>query len=185
MALDLIAITIIFLLFVRGYKKGIIVSLFSLVAIVLGIICALTFSAKFSNLLFEKGFASSAWAPLISYAVLFIGVMWLVRLLAKFIEKLTSTVLLGWANKSVGGLLYVALGLVLYSSVLWLCNQAHILSPDTMVHSQSYKYIEPIAPWVFAHVGEVIPFAKNTFAELKDFFNHINQQLPDHVGTAR
>jgi membrane protein required for colicin V production len=185
MTLDLIALTLTLLLFVRGYKKGVIVALFSVFAILLGITCALTFSAKLSNFLLEKGYASSALAPLISYAILFISMVWLVRLLAKFIEKLTSTILLGWINKSIGGLLYVAVSLVIYSSVLWLCNQAHLLSPETLVGSLSYKYIEPIAPWVFDHIGEVIPFAKNTFADMRHFFEGINQQLPEHVGSPR
>jgi membrane protein required for colicin V production len=185
MVLDLIAISLGFLLFVRGYKKGIIVALCSVLGILLGITCALSLSAKLSVYLFEKGFASSAWAPLISYAILFIAVVWLVRFLAKFLEKTTDGVLLGWVNKSIGGLLYLSLAMVLYSSVLWLCHQAHILSPETIVQSKSYAYIEPIAPWVFAHIGEVIPFAKNSFADMKHFFEGINQQLPEHVGAPR
>lgn len=185
MTLDLIAITLAFLLFVRGYKKGVIVALGSVLAILLGITCALSLSAKLSVYLFEKGFAGSALAPLISYAILFIGVVWIVRFLVRFLEKTTSAVLLGWVNKSIGGLLYVGLGMIIYSSVLWLCNSAHILSPETIVQSQCYKYLAPIAPWVFAHIGEVIPFAKNTFADMRHFFEGVNQQLPEHVGTPR
>ena len=36
-----------------------------------------------------------------------------------------------------------------------------------------------------AHIGEVIPFAKNTFADMRHFFEGVNQHLPEHVGTPR
>jgi membrane protein required for colicin V production len=185
MTLDFITITLAFLLFVRGYKKGLIIAVCSVIAILLGISCALALSAKLSVYLFEKGFASSSFAPLISYAILFIGVVWLVRLLAKFIEKATSAALLGWVNKSIGGILYISIGMIIYSSVLWMCNSAHILSQETIVSSMSYKYISPIAPWVFDHIGNIIPFVKNTFADMSHFFDGVNKQLPEHVGAPR
>jgi membrane protein required for colicin V production len=185
MTIDLIAITLAILLFLRGYSRGIIVAICSVLAVLLGITCALSLSAKLSNFLLEKDWVSSALAPIVSYAILFFAVLWLVRLLAKLIEGFTSSILLGWVNKSIGGILYIALGMVLYSSVLWLCDGAHLLSPETKVKSQSYSYIAPLAPWVFAHIGEVIPFAKDTFSDMRHFFEGINHQLPEHVGTPR
>lgn len=185
MTIDLIAITLAILLFLRGYSRGIIVAIFSVLAILLGITCALFFSAKLSNFLLEKDWVASSLAPIISYAILFFAVLWLVRLLAKLIDGFTSSILLGWVNKSIGGILYVALGMILYSSALWLCDGAHLVSPETKVKSKSYNYIAPMAPWVFAHIGEVIPFAKETFKDMRHFFDGVNQTLPEHVGTPR
>lgn len=182
MTIDFIAITIAILLFVRGYKKGMIVALFSIVSIVLGLCCALALSTKLSVFLLDKGYVSSGIAPLISYAILFIGVIWLVRFLAKLLDNLSNTILLGWANKGIGGIVYVAMGMLVYSTVLWMCNSAHLISPETIVHAKTYRYIEPIAPWVFEHIGQFIPFAKNIFGDLRHFFDSINQQLPEHVG---
>lgn len=41
MALDVIGIILIVLFFIRGYMKGLIVALFSVLAILLGIVCVL------------------------------------------------------------------------------------------------------------------------------------------------
>jgi len=185
MTLDFIALTLAILLFIRGYRKGIIVALCSVLAVLLGITCALSLSAKLSVFLLERGFVSSSWAPMLSYAILFIGVIWLVRFLAKLIDNASSAILLGWVNKSIGGVLYVAIGMIIYSSVLWMCNSAHLIAPETIVQSQTYKYLSPIAPWVFDHIGNLIPFAKNTFADMRHFFDGVNQKLPEHVGTPR
>lgn len=185
MTLDLIAISLAILLFARGFKKGIIVAIGSLLAVVLGIVCAMSLSAKLSVYLLDKGWVNSALAPLLSYALLFIAVLWLVRFLARLLEQATNSILLGWANKSIGGLLYIALGMVVYSSVLWLCNSAHILSQETIVHSKVYPYLSPMAPWVFDQVGQLIPIAKDSFADMRLFFDQLHQQLPEHVGTHR
>lgn len=185
MTLDLIAISLAILLFARGFKKGIIVAIGSVLAIILGIVCAMSLSGKLSVYLLDKGWINSALAPLLSYAIIFVGVLWLVRILAKLLEQLSSAAMLGWANKSIGGFLYIAMGMLVYSSVLWLCNSAHILSQETIVHSKSFPYLSPLAPWVFEQVGQLIPIAKDSFADMRLFFDQLHQQLPEHVGTHR
>lgn len=185
MTIDIIAIILAVLLFLRGYSRGIIVALCSVLAVLLGITCALALSAKLSNFLLDKGWVSSTLAPVISYVLLFFGVLWLVRLLAKLVDGFSQSILLGWVNKSIGGILYVGIGMVIYSTFLWLCDGAHMISPETTVKSLSYKYISPLAPWVFGHIGEVVPFVKNAFADMRHFFDGVNQQLPEHVGAPR
>lgn len=184
MILDIIIITLIIIFFVRGYMKGIIVAAFSLLAIVLGIICALKLSERLATYLFQEGYVTSGWAQLISYIILFIGVMWLVRLIAKAIESALDAVMLGWVNKSVGGLLYAFLAAVVCSTLLWIGNEMQVLSPDLIEESRSYVYIQPIAPWVADKLGTVWPMAKSVFADLQTFFSNVNQMLPEHVDTA-
>lgn len=183
MTIDIIALILLILLFVRGYKRGVIVAVCAVIAILAGLTCAMALSAKLAIYLQDKGFLSSGWAPIISYVLLFIGVVWLVRLLAKLIDGFSGTILLGWVNKSIGGLLYALTGIIAFSSLLWLCRYAHLLTPETLVHSRTYPYLEPVAPWVFEHIGKLLPFAKDVFADMREFFEGVNQKLPEHVGT--
>lgn len=182
MALDILGITIVIIFFIRGYMKGIIVAAFSLLAIVLGIICALKLSGILAAYLLGKGIITSGWAQLISYVVLFLGVVILVRFIARLIEKSVQAVFLGLVNKLIGGLLYAFMAALVWSSLLWLCNQMHIISPETIASSKTYGYFMPIAPWVFEHIGKVLPFAKNIFTDLQHYFEGVNQHLPEHVG---
>ena len=183
MILDIIGITLLIALFIQGYRKGIIVALFSLLGIVLGVICALKLSAKLGTYLFDKGWVTSGWAQIVSYVILFIGVAWLVRMGGKFLQKTFETVMLGLPNRLAGGLIYGFLAAFIWSSCLWLANQVHMISPETLAASKTFSYFTPLAPWVFAHVGEILPFAKNIFTDLQEFFEGVNKQLPDHVGT--
>ena len=182
MILDLVGIIILIAFFIQGYRKGIIVAAFSLLAIVLGVVCSLKLSQTLAGYLFEKGWVTSAWAQLISYIVLFIGVVWLVRLGGKFIQRSFEAVMLGIINRLIGGLLYVFIGAFIWSACLWLANQVHMITPETIAASKTYALFTPVAPWVFEHIGKVLPFAKDTLTDLQHFFDGVNKHLPDHVG---
>lgn len=180
--LDLITLIILAGAFYRGFRKGAIVALCAFVGIILGMLAALRLSGALGAFLLEKGWVTSAWAQLISYVVLFFGVIWLVRLLAKFVEGLVEAALLGFVNRIFGGLLYAIMGAICWSALLWLANRAHLLSPETLSASKTYPYLEPMAPWVFARIGEFVPFAKDVFSGLESFFDGVNKRLPEHVG---
>lgn len=182
MVLDFISLTIIIIFFIRGYRKGIIVAVFSVLAIILGVICALKLSGMFGEWLLAKGWVTSGWATIISYLILFFGVLLLVRLLAKALQSVTQLAMLGWLNGLVGGLLYGFMAAIVWSSLLWIGNQMHLISPETKTYSKTYSYLEPLAPWAFEHVGKLLPFAKDVFSDLKELFNDVNQTLPEHVG---
>lgn len=185
MVLDIIGIAFIILFFIRGYMKGFIIAAFSVLAILLGIICSLKLSHTLADFLLRKGWVTSGWSQVISYIVLFVGVVLLVRTIANIIEASLKLAMLGFVNRLAGGLLYVFLAAVVWSTFLWIFNQLHAFTPETLAASKTYKWFSPVAPWVFEHIGKVWPFAKNIFTDLQHFFGSINQQLPDHVGPAR
>lgn len=185
MVLDLICLTLLVVFFIRGYMKGVIVAAFSLLAILLGVLCALKLSHKLAGWLFSSGLVTSAWGPLISYLILFILVVWMVRLVAKAIEKSTEAVLLGWVNKAIGGVLYAFIAAIAWSTLLYLLNMGHLLPPETLYSSKTYPWVSPLAPWIFDHIGQVWPFAKDLFSDFSSFFDQVNETLPDHVGAHR
>jgi membrane protein required for colicin V production len=185
MVLDIIGVALIILFFIRGYMKGFIVAAFSVLAIVLGFVASLRLSEKMATWLFDKGIITSGWGQIISFTVLFIGIILLVRVIAKAIEAGVKAVMMGWFNSLLGALLYSFMAAFIWSAVLWLCNQMHLLTPETIAYSKTYRYITPIAPWVCEKVGLIWPTAKSIFADLQTFFSNVNQQLPDHVDTPR
>ena len=181
MILDVIGIIVLILFFIRGYKRGIIVAVCSVLAILLGILVSLKLSQTFSSWLQEKGYVNSGWVTIISYVVLFIGIVLLVRLLAKFIQKAAEGMMLGMVNKLIGGLFYVFLGAVLWSSLLWIGARMNVISPDTIAASKTYSWMAAIAPWFFDQAGKVLPFVRDTFSQLDHFFDTINHKAG--VGT--
>jgi membrane protein required for colicin V production len=181
--LDIAGIALIVLLFIRGYRKGFIVAVFSMLAVLLGIVCALKLSHRLAEFLAVNNIITASWGLVVSYLVLFLGALWLVRLGADFIERTLKALALGFVNKLSGGILYAASGVILWSACIWLANQAHFFSPELLTYSRTYPYFVPIAPWAFDGIGTILPLAKDLFSDLERFFSGINHKLPGHVGT--
>ncbi|WP_276132260.1 CvpA family protein [Polluticoccus soli] len=183
MVIDIIGITLVVIFFIRGYMKGIIVAAFSLLAIVLGIICSLKLSHEFAAWLAAKHIVTSGWAQIVSFVVLFVGILFGVRLVAKALETSARAMMLGWVNSGIGGVLYALMAAVIWSALLWLAAQMSLISPETIADSKTYSYTAPIAPWTFDKIGSVWPMVKSLFADLQQYFSGVNK--PAHVDTAR
>ena len=183
MALDIIGITLLIVFFIRGYMKGLIVAAFSVLAVLLGLICALKLSEVLADRLKDEGLVNSGWAPLISYLVLFTGVMLLVRLIGKALESTMQAVMLGFVNKLAGGALYTFVTAVAWSILLWIGSRMALLEQKTIDASKTYAHFEPIAPWTFSKAGSVLPFARNVFSELALYFEEVKEDKEENVGT--
>ncbi|MEC5147492.1 CvpA family protein [Chitinophaga sp. 212800010-3] len=170
MSIDVIfAIIMVFALY-RGYTRGLIVAIFSLVAAILGLAAALKLSAVTALYVQQHWDMHSRWLPVLCFIILFLGVILLVRLGASALQKLVEMVMLGWLNRLGGILLYSIIFIIIYSVLLWMANQAYLLSPGTKQQSVVYPYIEHIGPWVLDHMGTIIPVFKDMFAQLQSFF---------------
>ena len=180
MILDIIGVILLIIFFVRGYMKGIIVAAFSVLAIILGIIFSLRLSEMLSAYLLEKQIVTSAWVQPLSYIAVFIGIVILVRLIAKAIETSFEAVMLGWLNKLTGGLLYAFLIAMVWSSVLWIGNKMQLIKPETITNSITYPFFSQLTPWVAQHISAIVPTAKDVFNDLETFFTKANQHVGPH-----
>jgi len=183
MILDAIFLIFLVLFLIRGYSKGIVVALFSVLAILLGVLGALKLSGTVADSLFEGGSKGGRWAPLLAYSIVFLLIVFLVRAGARLLQRSFEAVSLGWVNRLSGALLYGFLISFVFSSILWLCNQMGLIKEETQASSLTYAYIEPVAPKVFSLIGTFIPFAKHIFEDLSAFFDRVNQSIPPHVGS--
>jgi len=183
MILDVIGIILIILFFIRGYSKGFIVAAFSVLAILLGILCALKLSQSLATWLLAKGYVTSGWVQVISYVLLFVAVVMIVHLIARLVEKAAEGLMLGMVNKLTGGIFYAFLGAVLWSSLLWIGGRMHIIAYETINASKTYPWLSRLAPWFFEQAGKLLPFVKDTFDKLSHFFDTVNQKNPGDVGT--
>ena len=87
MLVDIIYLVLIVAAIFKGYSRGLIVAVFSIIALIVGLAAALKLSAVVSSYLGEATSISAKWLPFISFAVVFIAVIFLIRMLAKIIES--------------------------------------------------------------------------------------------------
>ncbi|MCW3462123.1 CvpA family protein [Chitinophaga nivalis] len=177
MSIDIIfAIIMVFAIY-KGFTRGLIVAVFSLIAATLGLSAALKLTAVTALYVQQHWDIQSRWLPVLCFVCLFLGVILLVRLGAGALQKLVELAMLGWLNKLGGIVLYSLIFIIFYSVLLWMANQVYLLGPETKLQSVVYPYIEHIGPWVLTHIGNWIPVFKDIFAQLQAFFENAAQHI--------
>ncbi|MEO8771431.1 MAG: CvpA family protein [Ferruginibacter sp.] len=177
MLIDIIFAALIIFACIKGFRKGFVVALFSIVAFIVGLAAALKLSAVVASKLSENVNVSGKWLPAISFIIVFLVVVLLVNLGGKLIQKTLEAVMLGWLNRIAGVLLFIALYCIIYSIFLFYAVQLHIIKEGTISASQSYPYLKPIGPKVINMIASVIPFFKDIFAQLEHFFGEVSNKI--------
>lgn len=177
MLLDIILVVLLILAIIKGYQRGLIVGVFSLVAIIIGLAAAIKLSTVVAEYIGRAVKISDTWLPVISFALVFILVVLLIRLGANMLQKTVEIALLGWVNRLGGILLYVAIYLIVYSVLLFYVEQVKLIQSETIQNSVTYKFIQPWGPWVINGFASIIPFFKDMFEELQSFFGGVAQKL--------
>lgn len=172
MIIDVLYLIFLVFFLIRGYSKGIVVALFAVLSIIIGIFCAIKFSGFAANLIAKD--PKPFWLPFLSYVIVFVGVVFLVRLGAIAIDKIMKAAFLGFFNRLSGALLYAFLITLVFSSFLWFFNHWDIMKPETKNASYCYNFLIAFAPKAFSVIGTLFPFAKNLFKEFSSIINSVN-----------
>ena len=180
MILDLIYAIIIVLAILHGYSRGLIVGLFSLVAVIIGLAAAMKLSIVAGKYIGKVIKISDEWLPIISFAVVFLLVVLLIRWGARAIEKAVEMVMLGWINKIGGIIFYVAIYTIVFSVLLFYAEQMKLLQPETINKSVTYSFVQPWGPKAINGFGSIIPVFKDMFEELKQFFDGVAKKISPH-----
>lgn len=171
----LFALTMILAIF-KGFTKGFVVSIFSLLALIIGLAAAVKLSAVVAAYLSENVVANSKWLPVLSFLLVFIVVILLVGLGAKLIKKTIDFAMLGWLDRLGGMLLYIIIYTIIFSVLLFFAEKIFLVKAETISNSIVYKYVSPWGPKVIDNLGRIIPFFKNMFTQLDHFFEGIAQK---------
>ena len=166
---DLLLFTLLVLGFIWGLRKGLIQTLASLLALVLGVYVALTFTGATAQLLtqwFDWPKKNTDW---IAFIVLFILTVVIVVTLGKWVTKLAGLVALGWINRLLGGLLYTAQTALILSYVLWFFAQIqlddYVLPEQTKTEAKSYEALAKFAPSITPTLQEF--WSRHRYSEPK------------------
>jgi membrane protein required for colicin V production len=177
MILDLIFVIILVLAVIKGYQRGLIVGIFSFIAIIIGLAAAIKLSVVVAGYIGRAVNLSDEWLPIISFVVVFLIVVLLVRWGANLIQRTAEVVMLGWVNRLGGIIFYSALYIAVLSVLLFYAEQVHLIKQETIYRSVTYSFVSPWGPKAVNVFGAVIPFFKGMFSELENFFDSISYKI--------
>lgn len=173
MIIDIIYVVILILAVLQGYSRGLILGVFSLVAIIIGLAAAMKLSTVVADLIGKNFNVDKEWLPLIAFALIFLAVVLLIRLGAKAIEKSVQVVMLGWVNRLGGIVFFVIIYTIIFSVLLFYAEHMKLVQQETIDKSLTYSFVQPWGPKVINGFGNIIPIFKDVFGELEEFFGKI------------
>ncbi len=152
-----------------GFRKGFIVELFSLAALVVGIYAAVYFSDYAARFLIENFAMNEDYVPIISFIITFIGVVIIVYFVGKLLEKLVNMVALGVLNKLGGAAFGILKAAVFLSIVIMLINSLDNkwIPKEKKKESVLYAPVAGIAPLLWNKLEE-LDINKSTFEKWKE-----------------
>lgn len=178
MVIDILFGILLLIAVVKGWRRGLVIAVFSVIALVVGLAAAMKLSTVVAAWLKDSTNISVQWLPFISFAIVLIGVILLIRWGANLIEASLEVTLMGWVNRLGGMVLYILIYTLAFSVLLFYAAQLKLLNEDTIAQSVTYSKIQPLGPMVINTFGRLVPWFKDMFTELEGFFTQIAQQAP-------
>lgn len=159
--LDIIFLIPVVWLAYRGFSKGLILSLTSLVALIAGIWFSIHFSGLVAGWLRnDMGFTSS-YLHIISFIMTFTATVILIHLIGKLFNKVAEWAALGIINRLLG-LLFGLMRAALYLGILiFIINsvdvKSKLITPELKNESFLFKPLSRVVPRIWPVVKEWLP----------------------------
>ena len=171
MIIDIIFCLLMLMAIFKGFRKGLVLGIFSFLAFMIGLAAALKLSTVVAKYFSGNSGSLTKWMPLIAFLLVFCVVILLVSLGARLIRKALQLAMLGWLDSLGGMILYICIYTIIFSIFLFYGEKLMFLKQDVIANSRIYPYVAPWGPKVIDNMGKIIPAFKDMFAELEDFFS--------------
>lgn len=122
-AADIIIIIVIAFFAIKGLICGLIKEAAGIAAILVGLFLAVNFSGWLSDWILEKGWFDPKYLEIISFTIIFLGVILLVILMSKLLDKFADTISLNWLNKLAGFVFGGCKGALIVAGVCYLAER--------------------------------------------------------------
>lgn len=162
----------------KGFTKGLIIEAASIIALGLAIWGGIKFSDFLTGYITQNFNWNTKYLPIISFAIIFLGILIGVYTIAKLIEKLVKAVSLGFVNKLAGGIFgMLKFGLIM-SVLIFVLNaiekSVQLIPAETKQKSLLYEPIGKIAPIIIPGLRE---------SKLGEMMSGPSLPLPEGKGT--
>ena len=142
----------------KGFKNGLVKELAINFALIAGVFIAVRFSDMMASLLSDSGKFAKEYIPLISFVIVFVGVIVLIYVFANVFDKLMNKIKLQWLNKA-GGVIFALLKISIVIGGLFFIfksfnNRLELIAPEKFNDSIMFKFLLRVFEYIF-------PYAKN------------------------
>lgn len=152
-----------------GFKKGLIIELASIVALLFGVYGAIGFSDMVGEKLKTSLNLQTEYLPLISFVLTFIAVVAAVFFIAKLLEKVVKFAALGIVNRIAGSLFGICKILLMMSAVFFILKifdkRNKIFTENLKQKSILYGPVSKATPYIFPGIEKLVKLAEEKVEE--------------------
>lgn len=165
---DIIWILILIYGAYKGYRKGFILEVITIVAIVLAILGGFKLMGVGIDLLTPYADSLGKFLPIITFAVIFFLILGAVSVIGYGIKKFVDFTLLGGVDRIAGALLGVLKLSLILSVIIWFFTTVKVEIPEFFTKdSFIYPFVQGIAPKAASTASSVFPSLSNFFEIIK------------------
>lgn len=185
-AIDIVILIPVLWGFWRGFTKGAIMAAATLAAFFLGVWGGMHLSDWVAGLIKKWTDSQSPYIPLISFALVFVGILFIVYGTGKLVERIAEKASLGMINKLLGGVIGTAKFLFILSTLFFVVDslekKIEIIPPAMKEHSLLYGPVGSIAPLIVPGLektdfGKMVPSTDSLGIDVD-----VNLKLKDSAG---
>jgi membrane protein required for colicin V production len=156
----------------KGFKHGLIIEVFTLLALVVGLYAGIHFSDFVANTLKTSFSWHSKYVPVVSFTITFLAVGAMVYFAGKAIEKVVKLTGLTPVNKGFG-VLFSVLKMIYFISVFIILIESYdekndFFPEETKEESVLYNPVKKVSTSTIPGISESTIFLKNAFKAESD-----------------
>ncbi len=153
---DIVLAVLLALGIYRGFKKGLIISIFGMLALFVGIYGGVMFADQVAEVIGSWLNEPKEWLPFAAFAATFLAIVVAIYLLGKMITKALNVTMLGLPNK-IGGALFGLLRMALVISVVLLFVHPMIEKNDlipveqrrsSLLYNPMHEFAQTVVPTI-------------------------------------
>jgi len=155
----------------QGFRKGLLLELISLVALVLAILGGLKLLDTALPVMKEFVGDAGALLPYITFIVVFIGIILLIHFTGIILKKVVDFTPFGFFDNILGGILGALKWCLALSLLFYVSDLAGVtITEETAAESMVYPVVLKTTPYALDILGYAVPFVKALFSSFKDHF---------------
>jgi membrane protein required for colicin V production len=181
MAIDIMFLIALVSGFYIGYARGIIKTVFSLVSLFIGCLAAFKFAPAMTKFL-ETSFNNNNPLMFLAGAALsFVLAMFIIRLIGRGLENALKTANINVINQLLGGVVTAAFMIMVYSTLVWFGDQAHIVNNEAKASSATYPIIQVIPGKSMVVIKKIVPIFQDFWDQSVDMMDRLKEMSIEKV----
>ncbi|MCB0642498.1 MAG: CvpA family protein [Phaeodactylibacter sp.] len=175
MVIDIIFVIVAGYGFYVGFSRGIIRTIFTILAYLFGLMAAFKFAAPATKFLESSFNSNSPMMFVAGFLLSFVVTMVLIRFLARGAEGILKTANINVINQFIGGVFMAGIMVLLYSLLLWFAKVSNLLDEQTKDASFTYTYVQHFPNQVWGVYEYIKPTFKDFWDDSVQFMDRIQE----------